>query len=83
MFYRNGDRVMVGRVVPQAAFRTGKPELLFERPYQPGRGTRNWDASKDGRFVLVKESDQVTNAARINVVVNWFQELAQKAPAKR
>ena len=75
--------MMGASVLPQAAFRTAKPTMLFEKHFWSPILLRNYDVARDGRFVFVKESDQVADAAQIRVVVNWFQELAQKVPVNR
>jgi hypothetical protein len=57
--------------------------MLFEKHFWSVEPLRSYDVSRNRRFVVVKESDEVADAAQINVVVNWFQELVQKVPAKR
>ena len=58
------------------AFRAGQPRALFELR------TGNWDAAPDGkRFLVVKEPETVASEAKMQAVVNWFEELRQKAPA--
>ena len=57
------------------AFRAGQPHALF------ALGDVPWDVAPDGkRFLVVKESGAVTNAATMHAVVNWFEELRQRAP---
>ena len=48
----------------------------------PGRG-RPWDVAPDGRFLMIKESgtgQELQMAPQINVVLNWHQELLERAP---
>jgi serine/threonine-protein kinase len=84
LFYRNGDKMMSVPTVFQPAFRASKPELLFVKaywlyPYYPA-----YDVSPDGRrFLMVKENEQAAAATAMNVVLNWFEEVKQKAPAKQ
>jgi hypothetical protein len=61
--------------------RLGTPKKLFEKPYSA------WDISPDGkRFLLVKEAESADREStqggprRINVVVNWLEELKQRVP---
>jgi len=43
-----------------------------------------YDVTSDGhRFVMIKENEQVTSANAMNIVLNWFEEVKQKVPAKR
>ena len=56
--------------------------MLFDRRYAFGAGITipNYDVSPDGeRFVMVKDE---SNASRLNVVLNWFDELRTRVPTK-
>ena len=58
------------------------PRVLFEQRYAYGANTAlaNYDVSVDGRqFVMVKNDP---GASHLNVVLNWFDELKQRAPMK-
>lgn len=72
LFYRNGNKMMAVPVTTTPEFRAGKPEVLFEAFYVPGRtGVRNYDVSLDGReFLMVKSQDEWL-MTHINVVLNW------------
>jgi len=85
LFYRSGDRMMAVEVTAEPSLVVGRPRMLFEGRYGssqfPFIGTA-YDPSPDGqRFLMVKESDQVTSATQINVVLNWFEELKRRVPA--
>ena len=55
--------------------RAGQPRALFELR------TGNWDAAPDGkRFLVLKEPETVASEAKMQAVVNWFEELRRKAP---
>jgi len=32
---------------------------------------------------MIKENEQVTSANAMNIVLNWFEEVKRKVPAKR
>jgi Tol biopolymer transport system component len=84
LFYRSGDKMMAVDIVTQPSFAAGKPHILFEGPYVPTPLTfPNYDVSPDGqRFLMLKPSESAQAApTQINVVLNWFEELKQKAPA--
>jgi hypothetical protein len=58
-----------------------RPRTLFEQRYAYGTTITlpNYDVRPDGQgFVMVREPAQT---ARLNVVMNWFSELARLAPA--
>jgi serine/threonine-protein kinase len=83
LFYRTGDKLMAVDIATQPSFVAGKPRMLFEGQYELTTGTiPNYDVSPDGqRFLMLKPSEQAQAApTQINVVLNWFEELKQKAP---
>jgi serine/threonine-protein kinase len=84
LFYRNGDKMMAAPIVTDPSFSVGKPEMLFEAPYASvAVRVPNYDVSPDGqRFLMIKVSEPTTPPTRINVVVNWIEELKRRVPAK-
>jgi serine/threonine-protein kinase len=90
LFYRNGDSAMAVSVETEPAFKAAKPETLFKGTYirMAGLGDRQpWDISPDGkRFLMIKEPQSTASAGggqrKINIVVNWFEELKQRVPVK-
>jgi serine/threonine-protein kinase len=80
IFYRNGDKMMAVDVTMSPDVRLSPPHLLFEGRYAFGSGITiaNYDVTHDGqRFIMVKDE---AGAARLNVVLNWFDDLARVAP---
>jgi Tol biopolymer transport system component len=89
LFYRNGDSVMAVPVKMHPTFSLDMPKLLFQGSYFPcsfhlvGYELNPWDISPDGkRFLMIKESASAAGAQRINIVLNWFEELKQRVPEK-
>ena len=92
LFYRSGDSVMAVSVQTEPTFKCGKPEPLFRGTYVNFSMTDRmaWDISPDGkRFLMMKEvqtGQKSTSAAeaprKINIVLNWFEELKQRVPVK-
>jgi eukaryotic-like serine/threonine-protein kinase len=82
LFYRNGDAMMAVEVSTSPTLKVGTPRRLFEKHYEPSLALYpNYWATSDGqRFVMVKRIDEGDSPARINVVVNWFDELKALAP---
>jgi serine/threonine protein kinase len=83
LFYRNGDKMLAVEVTTQPSFSVGKPKLLFEASYmQTPAGSAYYDVSPDGqRFLMIKPVEQPQTApTKINIVLNWFEELKQKVP---
>jgi serine/threonine protein kinase len=90
LFYRNGGAAMAVSIDTRATFSAGKPRMLFQGPYVTGyEDSPAWDISPDGkRFLMIKQpvATSAPSAAagprKINIVVNWTEELKQKVPAK-
>ncbi len=83
LFYRDGDKMMAVDISTQPGFAAGTPRMLFEGRYEsPAVPIANYDVSPDGeRFLMLKSAEQAETApTQINVVLNWFEELKQKAP---
>jgi Tol biopolymer transport system component len=83
LFYRTGDRMMAVDIVTQPTLRVGKPHLLFERTFATGGPWRNYDVSRDGhRFLMLKPTNEDVALTQMNVVLNWFEEVSNRVPAK-
>jgi serine/threonine-protein kinase len=84
-----GNRLHVVSISAQPAFGFGEAVLL-PRPFRnlSPRYERTYDLSRDGqRFLGLIDSAQATQsgsaeAAQIQVVLNWFEELKRKVPVK-
>ncbi len=81
LFYRDGQKMMAVDYTAQPTFSAGKPKMLFEGPYVPTpRSIPDYDVSPDGqRFLMVKNPEQAQAPTPINIVLNWHEELKQKA----
>ena len=80
IFYRSGNKMMVVEVSTAPDLALSPPRLLFEQRYAFGAGITiaNYDVTRDGqRFVMVKDE---SSAGRLNVVLNWFEELKARVP---
>ena len=80
LFYRNGNKMMVVDVSTSPELALSQPRVLFEQRYAFGPTTTiaNYDVSPDGqRFVMVKDE---SGSGRLNVVLNWFEELKARVP---
>jgi Tol biopolymer transport system component len=78
LFYRDPEKnqLMAVDIQTSPAFRTGQPHELF------ALGNVPWDVAPDGkRFLVVKEPEITAGEAKLQAVVNWFEELRHKAPA--
>lgn len=91
LFYRNGDEVMTVSVRNGLTFDMENPKALFQGMYISANfipGTIEfspWDISPDGkRFLMMKDAGTGESPGggprRINIIVNWFEELKQRVP---
>jgi serine/threonine-protein kinase len=82
LFYVSGDKLMFVAIRTSPSFSPSKPEVVFERPIFLGGqlGLPGYDVSADGqRFYMV---DVERFPTRMNVVLNWFQELKRLVPVE-
>jgi serine/threonine-protein kinase len=81
LYYRSGDSMLASTITTLPAFAAEKPRVLWEGRYRRAGGNIPlYDVSPDGRrFLMLKPNDPP--ATQFNVVLNWFEELKQKAPA--
>jgi serine/threonine-protein kinase len=81
LFYRNANAMMVVSIRTEPVFSAGKPRLVFQGQLKPGiYGSLSYDVSADGRHFLMIESDREVAPNRLNVVLDWREELRNKAP---
>jgi serine/threonine protein kinase/Tol biopolymer transport system component len=89
LFYLSNDGVMAVSVETEPTFKCGKPRVLFKGSYIAGYGdSPPWDISPDGKRFLMIKPPAAAGAAptaaprKINIVLNWFEELKQRVPKK-
>jgi serine/threonine protein kinase len=91
IYYRNDDSVMAVSVKTEPTFTPGKPQKLFSGRYVKSSASAGdippWGISPDGkRFLMIKPVEPTGKSTtaeaphKIVVVVNWFEELKQRAP---
>jgi len=64
-------------------FRAGAPRKLFEVGWDPASvPVRSYDVYPDGQSFILARPDELPDlrATRLNVVLNWFDELKRRAP---
>ena len=72
IIYANGTKLMSVRVQTSPTFSASVPALLFERNFS------DFDIARDGRILLVEAPEASTASGRMNVVVNWFEEIGRE-----
>jgi len=90
LFYRSGNKVMAVPVESNETFNIGQPVELFKGNYYSSGALfyNRWDIHPDGkRFLMIKRvvhtksESNVDASIKINVVLNWFEELKKLVPA--
>ena len=63
----------------------GSARVMFEGHYQVSdAGVAGYDVAADGRFLMIQSTAAEQSAGRVNVVLNWFDELRKVvAPGAR
>jgi eukaryotic-like serine/threonine-protein kinase len=70
--YLSGTKIMTVPVTTSPAFTAGAPRLLLDA------NASAFDLSRDGRVLIVEALDAAAAPGRLNVVVNWFEEIRRK-----
>lgn len=88
LFFYHGGQFMKAQVKTTPELSASRPTVVFESNFRhrfDEPGYPSYDVSPDGRrFLMVKPSDVAAAPARLNVVVNWFEELKRRTqPAPR
>ena len=79
LFFRNAstNQLMTAEIPKTAASEPGRPHALLALT------TSLWDVAPDGkRFLVVKDPEPDTDPSTVQVVMNWFEELKRRVPAK-
>ena len=81
LFYRSGDKMMAATIRTESKFEVSGIEELFERRFLTRINYRSYDVTRKGKFLMIQEPPE-PKALGINIVLNWFEELRQIAPAE-
>ena len=83
LFYRHGDEMLAVDVTAGPPIRVGTPRVVFKRAYERSDGAYpNYDVTPDGRRLLMIRSITKEAPSRVNVVLNWLDDLKPLAPSK-
>ncbi|MGH9363850.1 MAG: protein kinase domain-containing protein, partial [Thermoanaerobaculia bacterium] len=81
LFYRSGEKMLAVDVTTKPTFSAGSPRTLFEGDYvTTRRGEAAYDVSADDRRFLMVRRDARSAPVQLNVVLNWIEDLKQRAP---
>jgi len=85
LFFRNGDQMLAVQVGTGASFSASRPKVLFTGRFARARTADriNYDVSPDGEhFVMLNSGEEDRAVTQVSVLLNWFEELKQRAPVK-
>jgi len=85
LFFLGGGQMFAVPVNTTRGFSEGKPVRLFEKSYVADRllAGSPFDVAPDGRFLMIKPSDEEQTPPRLNVILNWVDELVRRVPSAR
>jgi Tol biopolymer transport system component len=84
LFIRNAGQIFAVPVTIANGFSAGRPVRLFESRYVAERLTGiPYDLAADGRFLMIKRSEHEQSPPRLNVVLNWTDELTRRVPSSK
>jgi serine/threonine-protein kinase len=70
--YLSGTKIMSVAVTTSPGFSAGKPRLFLDV------NASDFDLTRDGRVLIVEAPDSTSSPGRLNVVVNWFEEIRRR-----
>ena len=91
LFYWTDDALMTVAVESEPTFKYETPKVLLKRvpisTWSLGLSGIPWDIHPDGKRVLVLKEPGIPNKesagknpSKINIVLNWFEELKERVP---
>jgi dipeptidyl aminopeptidase/acylaminoacyl peptidase len=76
LFYRESGNIMGVDVTTQPVFTASTPRVIVPGKAITNSGVEAFDVSPDGqRFLVHQQSIEAAQTVRINVVLNWSEEL--------
>ncbi len=85
LFFRRAQSLFAVPVRTAEGFSAGKPVRLFDADFVTSGAAvvrdLDYDVAADGRFLVVRPSEEEKASPHLNVVLNWTSELARRVPA--
>jgi Tol biopolymer transport system component len=83
LFFRSGEKMMVAEITTQPSFRAATARLLFQGPYlRTPTICPEYDVTLDDLHLLMVQPSDEKPTTQFNVVLNWFNELKRRVPAR-
>ena len=74
LFFREGKSMMAVDVTLGTEVTSGRPHKLFDGDYLSWGGA-DYDVGRDGRFVMIRPAAASATGRKLNVRLNWIEEL--------
>ena len=79
LYYRRGKELWAAQIDPLSLESVERPRLLKSALMDFTVRGRSYDIAPDGRFLVIQpHADSVPN--RLNIILNWFEELKRLVP---
>jgi eukaryotic-like serine/threonine-protein kinase len=81
LYWRHDNKMMAAAFDAAKSDPLGEPREVFEQPgYFSGPvAYPQFDVTRDGRFLMIREGDRPPPPNQLNVVLNWIEELRTRA----
>jgi Tol biopolymer transport system component len=83
LFYRNDTKWYQVSYTTDPEFRVIEANELFEGDYLNINGSDFDVSAEEEKFLLLKSIDESYDPRRLNVIINWFEELKRRVPTKK
>ena len=86
LFYRSGESFIAVDIETEPVFKRGKSQVLFNGRYSSSIdffAYVYWDIHPDGKRFLMLKASAAVSPRKINIVLNWLEELRQRVPASK
>lgn len=86
LYYRGPSHLMAVTITASEPFEASAPEALFEDVFRLGQTHTSYDVAPDGRFLMLmrlqtaSDDDPFRGLDYFHVVLNWFEEVRERAP---
>jgi len=80
IFFSSGGAMVAVSIETSPTVRTGRPRKLFDDRYVFSQFGSGYDVAPDGRFLMIKPSEDENTPRPIYVVQGWFEELKRRVP---
>jgi serine/threonine protein kinase len=82
LFYQQERRVMAVEVTPGATVPASQPRVALDYDRVRSDPDEDYSVLPDGRLAVIQMGEEEGDITRVNLVLNWLEELKQKAPVE-